>query len=98
MIAGRLRLNFAEVLEDSRCPAAVACFWTGQARIRLIAQSGASAPTSVEFNTNPAPGLSNTSVRVGGYQVTLNSLDPYPQRPEPIPFEDYRATLVVVRA
>ena len=30
-----LRVRFTDVLEDSRCPALVQCFWTGQARPAL---------------------------------------------------------------
>lgn len=51
-----LRLRFAEVVEDSRCPTQVNCFWTGQARIALDVQPDRSGWTRVEFNTNPAPG------------------------------------------
>jgi hypothetical protein len=32
---------------------------------------------------------------VGRYGVELQSLEPYPQTPDPIAFDDYRATLVV---
>ena len=52
-----LRLHFTDVLEDSRCPKQVECFWTGQARIADQSQSrGQGATTTLEFNTNPAPG------------------------------------------
>jgi hypothetical protein len=53
-------------------------------------------PTTVEFNTNPAPGQAAMHAAVGQYGVELLSLDPYPQTPEaPIRFEDYRASLVI---
>jgi hypothetical protein len=92
----KLRLRFTDVLEDSRCPTRVQCFWTGQARIALEVQPERGAPTTVEFNTNPAPGQTDASATVGAYGVELQSLDPYPQSPDdPISFEDYRATLVV---
>jgi hypothetical protein len=91
-----LRLRFAEVVEDSRCPTQVNCFWTGQARIALDVQPDRIGSTRVEFNTNPAPGQTVTAATVGQYSIELQSLDPNPQTPEhPIPFEDYRATLVV---
>ena len=52
--------------------------------------------TTVEFNTNPAPGQTVNEATVGRYSVDLKSLDPYPQSPEdPVLFKDYRATLVV---
>jgi hypothetical protein len=90
-----LRLRFAEVLEDSRCPTQVECFWTGQARIAIAVQLGDSDSTTVEFNTNPAPGQTVKVADVGQYSIELLSLEPYPQTPDPIPFEDYRASLTV---
>jgi hypothetical protein len=91
-----LRLRFTDVLEDSRCPTQVECFWTGQARISIAVQPEGGGSTTVEFNTNPAPGQTVEEATVGRYSVELQSLDPYPQTPEdPISFEDYRATLVV---
>jgi hypothetical protein len=91
-----LRLRFAEVLEDSRCPTQVECFWTGQARIAIAVQPGDSDSTTVEFNTNPAPGQTVKVADVRQYRIELLSLEPYPQTPEdPIPFEDYRASLIV---
>ena len=93
-----LRVRFADVLEDSRCPASVACFWSGQARLTVVAQREGDPPTTVEFNTNPAPGQGVSSGTVGGYTVTMRSLEPYPQTPEDAtPFEDYRLTLSVAK-
>jgi hypothetical protein len=97
MIPGeKLRLRFTDVLEDSRCPTQVECFWTGQARIAIVVQPGDGDSTTVEFNTNPAPGQTVKEATAGRYNVELQSLDPYPRTPDdPIPFEDYGATLVV---
>jgi hypothetical protein len=92
-----LRLRFTEVLEDSRCPTQVACFWTGQARVAVAVQQSDGAPTTLEFNTNPAPGQNVQTARVGPYAVDLAALDPYPQRPGPMAFGDYRATMTVRR-
>jgi hypothetical protein len=93
----KLRLRFAEVREDSRCPTQVDCFWTGQARIANAIQPEGSGLTTIEFNTNPAPGQTVKVAEVGPYSVELLSLDPYPQTPDAITFEDYRATLMVRR-
>jgi hypothetical protein len=91
----KVRLRFTDVVEDSRCPTQVDCFWTGQARIAIAVQPDGGSPTNVEFNTNPAPGQTVKVVTVGKYGVELQSLDPYPQTPDPIPFEDYCAMLLV---
>lgn len=91
-----LRLRFTDVLEDSRCPTQVECFWTGQARISVSVQPESGGSTTVEFNTNPAPGQTAKQADVGQYSIELISLEPYPQTPEqPIPFGDYRASLTV---
>ena len=91
-----LRLRFTDVLEDSRCPTEVECFWTGQARIAVEAELGPSARTKLEFNTNPAPGQGRLTNDAGDYTVELRSLDPYPKIPDDPPaLTDYSATLLV---
>ncbi len=91
-----LHLRFTDVLEDSRCPTEVECFWTGQARIAVSVQPAGHPPTTVDFNTNPAPGQNVQKAQVDGYTISLKSLDPYPRtRDDPISFEDYEATLSV---
>ncbi|GFG53980.1 hypothetical protein MAGR_54210 [Mycolicibacterium agri] len=95
-IGDGLRVQFTDVLEDSRCPTEVQCFWSGQARIAVLVQPPGSPPVTTEFNTNPAPGQNRQTVEVGGYRVELTALQPHPRTPgETIPFGDYRATLVV---
>lgn len=92
-----LRLKFDRVLDDSRCPKRVSCVWTGAAHIAMIATPDGQPPTTLEFNTNPAPGQTHLTETVGGYTVELRSLDPYPETPGTIPLPDYRATMLVVR-
>ncbi len=60
-----LSLRFTDVLEDSRCPTQVECFWTGQARIAVVATQAQAEPTTLEFNTNPAPGQTRADGRGG---------------------------------
>jgi hypothetical protein len=91
-----LSLRFTDVIEDSRCPTQVECVWTGQARIAVVATQGQAEPTTMEFNTNPAPGQTRQTAEVGAYTVELKSLDPYPQTPDDATaLEDYSATLLV---
>ena len=96
--ADDLRVRFTDVLEDSRCPTEVECFWTGQARIAVQVQPAGRPSTTADFNTNPAPGQTVQTARVDDYTISLKSLEPYPRTPNaPIAFEDYRATLLVQR-
>jgi hypothetical protein len=91
-----LSLRFTDVPEDSRCPTQVECFWTGQARVSVVVAHNGGTPTTVQFNTNPAPGQNMQTVDVDQYGIELKSLDPYPQTPHDSPaLEDYRATLLV---
>ena len=93
-----LLVRFTDVLEDSRCPKAVECFWTGQARVAVDVQPDGGEPTTVQFNTNPAPGQNVQVATVNGYAVALRALDPFPQTPdESIELEDYRVTLLVAK-
>jgi hypothetical protein len=93
-----LHVRFADVLEDSRCPTEVECFWTGQARITVAVDIDSAEPVTVEFNTNPAPTQKRQTVEAGDYVVMLQSLDPYPREPgDATGLADYRATLVVRR-
>ncbi|MDT5008327.1 MAG: hypothetical protein QOJ24_5503 [Mycobacterium sp.] len=98
-IAGEnLRVRFTAVLEDSRCPTEVECFWTGQARIAVAVEPAGRAATIVDFSTNPAPGQNVRTADVDGFTVELKSLEPYPRTPDNgVALEDYTATLVVRR-
>lgn len=91
-----LRLTFSAVVEDSRCPTMVSCFWTGRAVVDIEVQIGEDTSQTITFDTNPAPTELLDTVDVNGYTVHLESLDPYPEHPDnPIPFEAYTATLIV---
>jgi len=93
---GGLTLEFAELLEDSRCPRQVDCFWSGQGRLVIKVWLTGQEPIAFELNT-----LSSTNqdvISYEAYQIQLLSLDPYPETPEQqIALEDYRATIVVTR-
>lgn len=90
-----MQLTFTAVVEDSRCPTDVECFWTGRAVVEMEVQAGDDAPQTITFDTNPAPTELRDTIEVAGYSIHLQSLDPYPKTPDPIPFADYQATLVV---
>jgi hypothetical protein len=98
-IAGEnLRVRFTDVLEDSRCPTEVECFWTGQARIAVAVEPAGRAARTVTFNTNPAPGQNVQAADVDGFTVELKSLEPYPRTSDNgVALEDYTATMVVRR-
>ena len=92
-----LKLTFAAVPEDSRCPSKVNCVWIGRAVLSLTGQKGAQEPVDFTLATIHSPDPTDRAV-LEGYEVRLIALEPYPELPdEPIPAEAYRATLVVNR-
>ena len=89
-----LTMTFWSLLEDSRCPKQVNCFWAGQVRIIIQVQQGQAAATLIEMNTNPP--LKQNIVSYADYDIELIGVDPYPESPDQtIPPEDYQTTFVV---
>jgi hypothetical protein len=76
-----LRIRFAEVSEDSRCPSNVVCVWQGNGRIRLeVVANG--AQESVLLNT-VGGGQFPQEASAFGYRLRLLELAPYPREPRP---------------
>ena len=92
--ADGLTLEFARILEDSRCPSQVNCVWSGQARLLIYVWLTGQEPTAFELNTLPSS--NQTVISYDAYQIELLSLDPYPETPEQdIRLEDYQTMVVV---
>jgi len=91
-----LRVAFVQVVEDSRCPASVVCAWQGNGAVRLEITTGQSMKPAT---LNTAGGTTfPRDTTVSGYTFTLVELDPPRQTPDPIPMQQYRATIRVSRA
>ncbi|MEW5871438.1 MAG: hypothetical protein AB1894_19350 [Chloroflexota bacterium] len=91
----KLWIRFEEVLEDSRCPKNVACFWSGQVRLALQARLGDQEPVWLELGTISP----QDSVQFEAYTILLKIVNPYPASPEQnITFEEYIISLVVNQA
>ena len=91
-----LRVSFAQVAEDSRCPASVTCVWQGNGAVRLDVTI-VSVVQSVVLNTAGGPAFPREAT-VAGYTFTLVELAPQRQTPDPVPMQQYRATIRVTRA
>ena len=86
-----LKITFASVKEESRCPKGVTCVWAGNAKILIKISKDDSEPTTLELNTNIRPKRASYL----GYELSLEKLDPYPEANEqPKPFA-YEATLIL---
>ena len=90
---GGAEVAFLEVVEDSRCPTGAECVWAGKARVRLAVDGG---PVVLSVPHSGSDGPEPSTVAVGGLEVAVQSLAPYPAvaRP-PGPAE---VTLVVLEA
>lgn len=85
-----LTLRFTRVVSDSRCPLGVLCIQQGNAQIELLAVLGGSN-SALTLNTTQGA----TNAAVGAYNVSLQSLTPFPTVGTTIDERDYRATLLV---
>lgn len=90
-----LRISFAQLVEDSRCPASVVCVWQGNgaARLDITTRRGAQ---SVTLNTAGSSDMPSEATALG-YTFKLVELDPQRQTPDPVPPQQYRATIRVTR-
>ncbi len=89
-----LVLGFVSVESDSRCPKYTNCVRAGEAKITMIVNDP-SAPVSMQIEADTKQTSSHT---VGGYQVVLQALDPYPEAGKTTKPEDYRLKLMVKKA
>lgn len=95
-----LRVEFKQIIEESRCPSDVVCVWEGRARIGLLLQTPADT-IHVELVlpgfASQSDTLAHQPVDTIGYRITLLQLDPYPQSDRQPRDSDYRALLKISR-
>jgi hypothetical protein len=88
-----LLVRFDRVLEDSRCPAGVACIQAGDGVIGItVGQSSGAAGAATSYLLHTAPNATRTAVH-GGVTIALEDLLPQPAGSRATPPRDYRATL-----
>jgi hypothetical protein len=80
-------ITFDSLLEDSRCPIGVECFWEGNAKIGFIFSS-----QKFELNTHPSFRNDSTLLR---FNISLIMLNPYPHIDSTYSAEDYSADIYV---
>lgn len=92
--AENLVIEFVRVVEDTRCPSDVQCFWSGEAIIELkISKDGADRGT---IRLSTLPNETNRAT-AGGYTFKLEKLDPYPKLDSDKSKFEYAATLLVMK-
>jgi hypothetical protein len=95
-----LRVEFSQLLEDSRCPTDVQCPWEGRARIGLFLQTPADShqvTLSISGYATLTDTLAHQPVDTLGYRFTLLQLDPYPVSDQQPQNSDYIAILKISR-
>lgn len=94
-----IAVTFESVLNDSRCPVGVTCFWEGMAEIALqVVQSSGERHQVTLAIYGGAPTVTYQrmiSVDTLGYRFMLLNLDPYPVYEQPIPDSSREATLAI---
>jgi len=90
-----LQVSFAQLIEDSRCPTSVVCVWQGNGAIRIDITTSRGTQ-GVTLNTAGGAGFPREAA-VEGYTFALVELDPQRQTSDPIPVQQYRATIRVTR-
>ena len=90
-----LTVTFTDVT-DSRCPTQVLCVWAGEGRVTLVvSQSGYPAESLLVVTPASPEGQPSNQSSYRAFRFTLESLDPIPAMPGPIPTELYRAGVLV---
>jgi len=84
-----LRMTFASVVEDSRCPSDVVCVWEGNATVEVGIGTGTGPTFPLQLNTSLDP----RSVEWNDVLVTLLALTPDPVSDSAITPADYAVTL-----
>lgn len=80
-----LRVSFARVVEDSRCPVDVVCVWAGNARVELGIRMGMGPTIPLHVNTTLEPRFTDWN----DIRVTLLELLPQPREGDPPRPEGY---------
>lgn len=89
---GGLKVKFAELVEDSRCPADTNCIWAGNAKIRVRVTKNGKAKL-IELNTMP----SGAAPTFAGYTFKLTGLTPEPRSNIRINRNGYEASIEINR-
>lgn len=86
-----LRLSFASVPEDSRCPIDAVCVWMGDAVAEIGVRAGSGPTAPLRLHTSLDPHYADWN----GARITLLELSPAPRAAQPTKAEDYSVRLQV---
>jgi len=92
-----LRIGFERVASDSRCPATAFCIQSGDALVVFNVSIAGSGAAEIRLRTVGGTTGQELIASVGGYELTIAGLQPYPETERPIPSTDYRVTVAISR-
>jgi len=91
-VENQMYICLDSVLNDSRCPSGVYCFWEGNAAARFKYQKYNSKPVIFVLNTHRAFG---SDTIIDNFKFTLLGLTPYPNAHHIIKPTDYTAKILI---
>jgi hypothetical protein len=92
-----LRIGFERVAADSRCPATALCIQSGDALVVFNVSVAGSGAAEIRLRTVGGTTGQDLIASVGGYELSIAGLQPYPETTTPIPSSDYRVTVSISR-
>jgi hypothetical protein len=92
-----LRIGFERVAADSRCPATALCIQSGDALVVFNVSVAGSGAAEIRLRTIGGTTGQDLLASVGGYELSIAGLQPYPETTTPIPSSDYRVTVSISR-
>lgn len=91
-----LRVQFTEVVEDSRCPANAMCVQQGQAVVEVLISDGTNPAAPIRLTLASADTQGERArATIGNVVIQIVALDPYPGTVEHVTPQDYVLTLRV---
>lgn len=87
----KIRVEFLEMLEDSRCPTGVNCIWAGNAKVKVRLSKKGETAKIVELDTMNI----EKSIVFAGYEIKLAGVTPYPKSGVETKKSDYKLVLSI---
>ena len=92
---GKIKIKFADIRSDSRCPLGAQCVWAGQVSIVLNVEYPQGKLENIELTLGAGANDSASIKNIGGYSIRLIYVGPNPRVGMKIEKSDYVASLAV---
>ena len=90
-----IQVSYVQLLNDSRCPTNVRCFWAGEVAVAVSLRLPDTEINGLELSLGTDDSTAHTA-EVEGYRITLQDVTPYPEL-NAVNQEDTQAHLLVER-